>query len=185
LALKFLYRFNPRVNDMRIMLYIVGLGVIILLLNLIADSNLISIYASPATNMNLTSMPSSLDSARSHLADAIRLLKLGNTQAASTEVAAANQIITQFQHSMRNVMNSLNRNNMMMPRMQQQAQPEVLNMNNNSNNGAMAQSPLMVNGGKLNQNEMRNMLSSTANNNTNTNTSMMGGVNTTSHFDKK
>jgi hypothetical protein len=113
---------------MRIILYIVGFGVTVLsLLNLIASSHLISIFASPAT---------------------------------------------------------MNRNNMMMPHLQQQAQPEVLNMNNNNNNSAMAQLPLMMDGEKLNQNEMKNMLSSTANNNTNT-TNNITGVNITSHFAKK
>ena len=75
-------------------------------------------------------------------------------------------------------MNTVNKNNMMMPRMQQQAQPEVTNLN--IINSAMAQLP--ITDGKLNQDEMKNILSSTANDNTNTTNRTV--VSTTLHYTK-
>ena len=44
----------------------------------------------------------------------------------------------------------------------------------NNYNSAMTQSPLMVDAGKLNQDEMKNVLSSTANNDTNITNNIMG-----------
>ncbi len=80
-------------------------------LNPISASTSTMLSAAPTNS--LTDMPGSLDSAKAHLAEAIRDMGAGSTEHVLSEIEAANQTITQFQQPMQSVINTENESSMM------------------------------------------------------------------------
>jgi hypothetical protein len=132
--------------------------------------------AAPANS--LAGMPGSLDAAKTHLAEALKEVKLGNTQAAATQIKITNRTITQFQQGMLNIMNAHNTPSPFMAAgniSQQQSMLDIMNSNRTQSPLSMA-----VGGNSTHHQEMRNMMSMLNNINVNV-TADRSGSTTASH----
>jgi hypothetical protein len=122
-------------------------------------------------------MPGSIDSAKAHVAEAIKDIKTGNLQAALVQLNITNQILARFNQGMLNLMNAHKPPSPLMTAGDTSQQQEMLKIMNSNR----TPSPLMTGGGAGNpdqQQETQNMLSMLKSN-SNTTTAAIGGNNTT------
>jgi cellobiose-specific phosphotransferase system component IIA len=131
----------------------------------------------PPLSSKITAMPGSLDSAKAHVAEAMKDIKTGNLQAADLQLNITNQIIARSHQGMLNLMNAHKTPSPLMTGGDMSQQQEMLKIMNSNR----TPSPLMTGGGAGNpqqQQETQNMLSMLKSN-SNTTTGTMGGNNTT------